>query len=218
LGIVLFGYFLRRFKKQQRIKDFRKETKMIVADYEKYNKDEHGCEICGFWEGDKVSYLMRYWNDGSLKYIECRSCSGRVEYKKSFEDKETEVRSTDSRISQAYREQLLLSLSIISDNVYKQGKRRSCRNELFTAWSKPGDLDSFSIEYVDYITQRTREALKTGVRNYDEHHAIDIARMLQKPKRLYKPFWAIVNRNILMEGDERFAWRFCFKIESKTNS
>lgn len=206
----MFGYFLRRFKKQQRIKDFKKETKMIVADYEKYNKDAHGQELCGFWEGDKVSYLIRYWNDGSLKYIECRSRSGRVEYKKSFEDKETEVRSTDSRISQAYREELLLSLSIISDNVYVQGKRKSCKDELSTAWSKPGSSDSFSTEYVEFIAQRTREALETGVRNYDEHHAIDIARMLQKPKRLYKPFWAIVNPNILMEGDERFRMEVLF--------
>lgn len=182
---------------------------MIIMDYEKtvYNKEVPNAplrEVCGFWEGDKVSYLIRYWDDGTLKYVECRSCSGRVEYKRNFEDKETEVRSTESRISQAYREQLLLSLSIISDNVYKQRKRRLYRDELFTAWSEPGDLDSFSMEYVDYIVQKTQEALKTGVRNYDEHHAIDIAMRLQKPKRLYKPFWAIVNRNILTEGDKRF--------------
>ena len=206
---------MRHFKKQQRIKGFKKETKMIVTDYEKRKYDKEATdtplrEICGFWEGDKVSYLMRYWDDGSLKYIECRSYSGAIEYKKSFEDKETEVRSTDSRISQAYREELLLSLSIISDNVYAQGKRRSCKDELFTAWSKPGDLDSFSMEYVDYIAQKTREALEAGVRNYDEHHAIDIARRLQKPKRLYKPFWAIVNRNVLTEGDERFRMEVLF--------
>lgn len=183
---------------------------MIVMDYEKYNEDARGREICGFWEGGKVSYLIRYNKDGNLEYVECRSCSGRVEYKRNFEDKEAEVRSTDSRISQAYREKLLLSLSIISDNVYKQGKRRSCRDELFTAWSKPGDLDSFSTEYVEFIVQRTQEALKTGVRNGDEHHAIDIAARLQKPKRLYKPFWAIVNRNILTEGDERFRMEVLF--------
>lgn len=182
---------------------------MIIMDYEKIKHDDEAvgsgfCEICGFWEGGKVSYLIKYDNDGNLKYVECRSRSGRVEYKRTFEDKETEVRSTESRISQVYREELLLSLSIISDNVYKQGKRRLYKDELFTAWSKPGDLDSFSMEYVDYIAQRTQEALEAGVRNYDEHHAIDIARMLQKPKRLYKPFWAIVNRNILTEGDERF--------------
>ena len=178
-------------------------------DYEKtkYDGEVPGAplrEVCGFWEGNKVSYLMRYRDDGSLKYIECRSCSGTVEYKRNFEDKETEVRSTDSRISQVYREQLLLSLSIISDNVYKQGKRKTHKDELFTAWSKPGDLDSFSTEYVDFVVQRTQEALETGVRNYDEHHAIDIAARLQKPKKLYKPFWAIVNRAILTEGDERF--------------
>ena len=177
---------------------------MVIMDYEKYNKDAYGLKVCGFWEGDKVSYLIRYGNDGNLEYVECRSFSGAVEYKRNFEDKETEVRSMESRISQAYREQLLLSLSIIGDNVYKQEKRRSYKDKLFTAWSKPGDLDSFSMEYVDYITQRTQEALETGVRNYDEHHAIDIASRLQKPKRLYKPFWAIVNRNILTEGDERF--------------
>lgn len=215
MGIVLFGYFLQRFKKQQRIKDFKKETKMIVADYEKRKYDEEATdtplrEICGFWEGDKVSYLMRYWNNGSLKYIECCSRSGRVEYKKSFWDKETEVRSTDSRISQVYREKLSLSLSVISDNVCVQRKRRLCKDELFTAWSKPGDLDSFSTEYVEFIVQRTQEALKTGVRNYDEHHAIDIAARLQKPKRLYKPFWAIVNRNILTESDERFRMEVLF--------
>ena len=179
-------------------------------DYEKYNKDAHGLEVCGLWEGGKVSYLIRYNKDGNLEYVECRSCSGRVEYKRSFEDKETEVRSMDDRISQAYREELLLSLSIISDNVYKQGKRRTCKDELFTAWSMPGDLDSFSMDYVDFIVQRTQEALEAGVRNYDEHHAIDIARMLQKPKRLYKPFWAIVNPNILMEGDERFRMEVLF--------
>lgn len=182
---------------------------MIIMDYEKIKHDDEAlgsgsCEICGFWEGDKVSYLIKYDNDGSLKYIECRSYSGRVEYKRNFEDEETEVRSMDDRISQAYREELLLSLSIISDNVYKQGKRRLYKDELFTAWSKPGNLDSFSMDYVDFIVQRTQEALETGVRNYDEHHAIDIASRLQKPKRLYKPFWAIVNRVILTEGDERF--------------
>ena len=160
---------------------------MIIMDYEKIKHDDEAlgsgsCEICGFWEGDKVSYLMKYDNDGSLKYIECRSYLGRVEYKRSFEDKETEVRSIEDRISQVYREELLLSLSIISDNVYKQGKRRTCKDELFTAWSKPGDLDSFSMDYVDFIVQRTQEALETGVRNYDEHHAIDIASRLQKPK------------------------------------
>lgn len=188
---------------------------MIIMDYEKIKHDDEAlgsgsCEICGLWEGDKVSYLMKYDNDGSLKYIECRSRSGAIEYKKSFEDKETEVRSTDSHISQAYREELLLSLSIISDNICAQGKRRSYKGELFTAWSKPGDLDSFSTEYVEFIVQRTQEALKTGVRNGDEHHAIDIAARLQKPKRLYKPFWAIVNRNILTEGDERFRMEVLF--------
>lgn len=182
---------------------------MIIMDYEKMKYDEEAInaplrEVCGFWKGDKVSYLIRYWDDGSLKHVECRSFSGRVEYERNFEDEETEVRSTDSRISQAYREQLLLSLSIISDNICRQRKRRLYRDELFTAWDKPGDLDSFSTEYVGYIVQRTQEALKTGVRNYDEHHAIDIAQRLQKPKRLYKPFWAIVNRNVLTEGDERF--------------
>lgn len=188
---------------------------MIVTDYEKrkYDKEATGKplrEICGLWEGGKVSYLMKYWNDGSLKYIECRSRSGVIEYKKSFGDEKNEVRSTDSRISQAYREELLLSLSIISDNVYVQRKRRSYKDELFTAWSKPGDLDSFSTEYVEFIVQRTQEALKTGVRNYDEHRAVDIARMLKKPKRLYKPFWAIVNPNILTEGDERFRMEVLF--------
>lgn len=179
-------------------------------DYEKYNKDAHGLEVCGLWEGDKVSYLIRYNNDGDLKYIECRSRSGRVEYKRSFEDKETEVRSMEDSISQSYREELLLSLSIIDDNVYKQSKRRSCKDELFTAWSKPGNLESFSTEYVEFVTQRAREALEAGVRNYDEHHAIDIARKLQKPKKLYKPFWAISNRTILTEGDERFRMEVLF--------
>lgn len=56
----------------------------------------------------------------------------------------------------------------------------------------------------DNIEQRAKEALEAGVRNYDEHHAIDIARRLQKPKKLYKPFWAISCRNILTEGDKRF--------------
>lgn len=188
---------------------------MIVMDYEKMKYDEEAInaplrEVCGFWEGDKVSYLIRYWDDGALKYVECRSYSGRVEYKRNFEGKETEVRSMGNGISQVYREQLLLSLSIISDNVYKQEKRKTRRDELFTAWSEPGDLDGFSMEYVDYIVQRTQEALETGVRNYDEHHAIDIARMLQKPKGLYKPFWAIVNRNVLTEGDERFRMEVLF--------